>query len=224
MKAVVDFDGYFVWVNLQLRALLGWSVPELTSVPYWELIHPDDQDRAVELTEQTLLSGPGCLTDLEVRMLSRAGTYRVLRWNAESAPHDQRVYWIGIDVAQADSGEAAARVLVGSWDWDIVSDVATWSPGMFEIYGVRPTPPHELKAAVARIHADDRAGVERAIRYSLATGEPYFADHRIVRPDDDIRWLHSAGRVLRDAHGNPERMRGLTWDVTARMRARPRRR
>jgi PAS domain-containing protein len=35
-----------------------------------------------------------------------------------------------------------------------------------------------------------------------------------VHPRDGVRWLHSAGRVIAGDDGRPERIRGLTWDVT----------
>jgi PAS domain S-box-containing protein len=215
LKTIIDFDGYILGANLQLRALLGWSVQELTSVPYWELLHPADQDRAVERSQQMLLSGPRSLTDFEVRMLCRTGTYRHLRYNARSISQHERMYWVGIDVTEPESSEIAERVLVGSWDWDILTDTATWSPGMYEMHGLPSAPPHDLEAAVSRIHIDDQAAVARAIQHSLSTGEPYLADHRIVRPGEETCWLHSAGRVIPNANGDPERIRGITQQVTS---------
>jgi hypothetical protein len=35
--------------------------------------------------------------------------------------------------------------------------------------------------------SNDQAAVERTIRRSLTSGEPYTADHRIVHPDGGIR-------------------------------------
>src|ERR1700732_1073116 len=61
LACVRDFDGYTVSINPAYRAVLGWSVEELSSVPYWELLHPDDQDRSVEVRQWMLLSGPGCV-------------------------------------------------------------------------------------------------------------------------------------------------------------------
>jgi PAS domain-containing protein len=64
--------------------------------------------------------------------------------------------------------------------------------------------------------SNDQAAVERTIRRSLTSGEPYTADHRIVHPDGGIRWLHSGGRVFLGQNGDPKLMRGHTWDVTDR--------
>jgi hypothetical protein len=96
---------------------------------------------------------------------------------------------------------------------------ATWSEGMFEVYGLAPGSPQSLQTALAHIHPDDRTIVERPVRRILRSStadnvEPYLADHRIVHPHEGLRWLHSAGRVIFGDDGRPARIRGLTRDVT----------
>jgi PAS domain S-box-containing protein len=220
MRSVRDFDGYIVSANPAYHTVLGWSIEELSSVPYWELLHPEDQDRTVEDTQQTLLTGPGSLFDCEVRMLSRDGTYRRVRWNARSIAQQERVYSEGVEVTDSEPTETGKRVLVGSWDWHIPTNTTTWSDGMFEIYGLAPGPPCSQETAMARIHVEDQAAVTQAIQRSITSQQPYVADHRIIHPSGDIRWLHSTGRVITGDHGEPERMRGITQDVTARPEAR----
>jgi PAS domain S-box-containing protein len=87
---------------------------------------------------------------------------------------------------------------------------------MFAIYGLAASSACGLEAAVARIHVDDQPAVIQAIHRSLTSQEPYVADHRIIHPSGDIRWLHSAGRIITSGHGMPQRMRGITLDVTTR--------
>ena len=77
--------------NPTCRSVLGWSVEELSSVPYWEFLHRDDQHPTVERTQQMLLSGPMRIVDLEVRMLCRDGTYRCTRWNSRSSARAEHV-------------------------------------------------------------------------------------------------------------------------------------
>lgn len=215
MEGVGDFDGYFVSVNPAFRAVLGWSVEELTSVPYWELLHPDDQHHSVELVQEALISGPGTLSDGRVRMLCRDGCYRPTRWSVRSIRKAQRWYARGVDISSREPAGTEDRVRVGSWDWHVPTNVATWSDGMWEIYGLPPGSALSLETALARIHPDDQAVVGQVVRRSLRSAEPYVADHRIVHPRDGVRWLHSAGRVIADSDGRPDRIRGLTRDVTA---------
>jgi PAS domain-containing protein len=216
LRSVRDFDGYLVSANPAYHTVLGWSIEVLSCVPYWELLHPDDQDHIVENTQRMLLTGPGSLFGLDVRMLSRDSTYRRICWNARSDPQQERVYSVGIDITTSQPTQTDKPVLVGSWDWHIPTNTTTWSDGMFAIYGLAPSSACSLETAVARIHVDDQPAVIQAIHRSLASQEPYVADHRIIHPSGDIRWLHSAGRVITSDRGTPQRMRGITLDVTTR--------
>jgi PAS domain S-box-containing protein len=216
MMGVWDFDGYTVSINSTYQAVLGWSVAELSSVPYWELLHPDDRDQSVDVRQRMLLSGPGSVAGHQLRMLRRDGTYRRIRWEIRSDPADQRMHLAGVDISDHLPIVTGKRVLVGSWDWHLPTDTLTLSDGMFEIYGLVPAPAWRLETAFAALYVGDRAAVQRAIRRSIASFEPYTADHRIVHPKHRIRWLHSAGRVFLGENGDAQRLRGLTWDITER--------
>ncbi|MEK6442803.1 PAS domain-containing protein [Pseudonocardia sp. T1-2H] len=218
---VQDFDGYTLSINAAHRAVLGWSLDELSAVPFWELVHPDDQQRLMEDRERLVLRGPGRMPARRVRMLCRDGTHRFIACGMRANPEEERIYLCGEDVTDHPPQVRGERFLVGSWDWDISRDFATWSEGMYEIYGLEPGTGHNLDIALQRIHEDDRAAVTEAIGWALAAKESYAASHRIVRPDGAVRWLYSTGRVFVGEDGEPARMRGLTWDVTDRWQSPP---
>jgi PAS domain S-box-containing protein len=216
LRCVLDFDGYVVAADPACSSVLGWSAEELSSAPYWEFLHPGDQHPTVERTQQTLLGGPMRVVGLEVRMLCRDGTYRQISWSSRSSARTERMHSVGVDVTDRAPAETGERVLVGSWDWHVRSDTTTWSDGMFEIYRIHPGSAFRYATALARLHTEDRPIVDQLVRRSVESGEPYSADHRILLPDGDLRWLHSAGRVINGADGAPERMRGITVDITDR--------
>lgn len=62
----------------------------------------------------------------------------------------------------------------------------------------------------------DRPDLVAALRRSVPSGEPFVVGHRIRRQDGAIRWPHSAGHLFPGANGDPEVLRGLTFDVTER--------
>ena len=156
MTGVWDFDGYAVSINPAYQVALGWSVEELSSVPYWELLHPDDQDRSVEARQRMLLSGPGHVFGHEVRMLRRDGTYRRIRWDLRSDLQEQLIYLVGVDISDHEPMVTGKRVLVGSWDWHIPTDTVTLSGGMFEIYQIPAGPAEHLRTALQRLSVGDR--------------------------------------------------------------------
>ena len=114
MRAVQDFDGYLLSTNGAYEAVLGWSLDELSTVPFWELVHPEDQDRMMEDREQLLLQGPGRMVADRVRMLCRDGTHRLIRWDLWANAEEERIYLAGADVSDEESFVTDKRFLVGS--------------------------------------------------------------------------------------------------------------
>jgi PAS domain S-box-containing protein len=69
------------------------------------------------------------------------------------------------------------------------------------------------------VHPDDRARVIDLWTRSVATGQPFDADHRVLRADGTYGWLHSRGLPLRDINGNIVRWYNLLTDIDERKRA-----
>jgi PAS domain S-box-containing protein len=115
--------------------------------------------------------------------------------------------------------EAQQVAHVGSWDWDIRQNRLWWSDELFRIYGVSgPEAVASYETFLARVHPADRDLVQRIVGQAFADGEPFRFDHRIVRPDGEVRWLHGEGHVLSDADGS-HRMVGTGHDITDRKQA-----
>ncbi|MFS2018553.1 PAS domain-containing protein, partial [Massilia sp. CT11-108] len=117
---------------------------------------------------------------------------------------------------------AQALALIGNWIWDAASDShVTSSPEGYRIMGFRPDErPVSTAEIYARIHPDDRPMAERARERALLDPDyKYDVEFRLIRPDGEVRWLHSVAEVRRDATGRVVKMLGLVQDVTERRRA-----
>jgi PAS domain S-box-containing protein len=77
----------------------------------------------------------------------------------------------------------------------------------------------ELNHWHALVHPDDRARVVDQWIRSVATGEPFDAEHRVLSADGTYRWLHSRGLPLRDTNGRIVRWYNLLIDIDERKRA-----
>lgn len=111
--------------------------------------------------------------------------------------------------------EAQAIAKIGSWEWDMVKDVVTWSPEMYRIYGADPeTFGASYTALLERVHPDDREDVEIAIRHAFTTGGEFSFNHRIVRPDGTVAHLEARGKTVPGPDGHPIRLVGTGRDVT----------
>ncbi len=107
----------------------------------------------------------------------------------------------------------------GSWEWDLESDVITWSDGLFALHELdRMSFDEGYAQAASRIHPDDRVTVDSAIAKCRA-GESVQFRYRVHRAGDgELRWFDSrAGAVIED--GKVVRLQGAVADVTDRIRA-----
>jgi PAS domain S-box-containing protein len=59
----------------------------------------------------------------------------------------------------------------------------------------------ELNDFGVLMHPDDRSRVIDRWTRSVATGEPFDIEHRVLRADGTYGWLHSRGLPLRDISG-----------------------
>ena len=108
---------------------------------------------------------------------------------------------------------------VVAYQWDIVRDCVTRlrsssEPGdALEVAGT-------FESVVAKVLPEDQQTFRADIAAALASADGlYRTELRYRRPDGEIRWVSETGRVLRDDHGRPARMVGITFDITDRKRA-----
>ncbi|HYG66620.1 MAG TPA: PAS domain-containing protein, partial [Anaeromyxobacteraceae bacterium] len=116
--------------------------------------------------------------------------------------------------------EAQKLAHVGSWQWDMAGDRVAWSDELYRIFGFEP---NEIEVDYARyaacLHPEDREAVAAAVQEAVAKGEGYELNHRIVRPDGTVRWVHSFGEVTKDDGGRVKALQGTAQDVTDRVEA-----
>lgn len=110
---------------------------------------------------------------------------------------------------------AQALAQMGSWEWDIRTGELLWSDEIFNLFGL-PIDAFgaSYPAFLESVHPEDRTRVDEAVRLAVDEGADYALDHRIVRPDGEVRFVHEFGEVERDQAGAPLRMRGIVQDVT----------
>lgn len=109
---------------------------------------------------------------------------------------------------------------LGTWEWDLSTGIVTWDLGLMAIYGVSDdTFDGSLASYQALIHPEDREFAERAVREAVESKTGHLTQHRIVRPDGEIRWVEGFGRVILDEAGGVTGMVGVSWDISERRAA-----
>ncbi|MEH3087142.1 MAG: PAS domain-containing protein [Xylophilus ampelinus] len=104
---------------------------------------------------------------------------------------------------------------LGLWDWNIATGAIYWSGEHFRMegYAVGEVVP-SYEAWAARLHPEDRAATEAALREAMDGNGEYMREFRVVHPDGAVRWMHARGRFLRDDDGRAVRMIGVMLDAT----------
>jgi len=117
--------------------------------------------------------------------------------------------------SQESLAEAQQITHTGNWDWNIRTGMMQWSDEIYRIFGLRPG---ELIATydifLGMIHSDDREQVQSAIRAAIEEKTPIQLDHRLIRMDGTLCYVHEQGKVILDKQGKPLRMIGTVEDVT----------
>ncbi|HHR85380.1 MAG TPA: PAS domain S-box protein, partial [Candidatus Acetothermia bacterium] len=122
---------------------------------------------------------------------------------------------------RADRLETAQRVgRMGFLDWDLKTDKILLSDEVCRIYGLKKGEDMTTPELVAQVvHEDDREHVRNSLELVLSGEKNYDIDHRIVRPDGKVLWVHAQGQLLRDDAGNPEALLATVVDITSRKEA-----
>jgi two-component system sensor kinase FixL len=108
---------------------------------------------------------------------------------------------------------------IGPWSWSAGSDHITLSAKAREMFGLWEQTDVRLEDWLARIHPEDVERVRGNMRQSLASETSFEREYRILRPDGQVRWITSRGRVERDAAGMVTSMHGVSFDMSRTRRA-----
>ena len=114
--------------------------------------------------------------------------------------------------------EEAQRVAhIGYWVWDLQTNHLIWSDETYRIFGLRPQDGLiDLDKVREMIHPDDREPVFRTAEEAIRSGTRADCEHRLFRPDGEMRVVHSLGDLKKDSSGRPYQMFGTTQDITDR--------
>ena len=231
--ALVAPDGRFLQVNDALCRLVGYSATELLERGFQEITHPDDLEADLEYVRQ-LLAGEIGGYQMEKRYFHRLGhvVWALLSVSLVRASDGSPVHFVSqiqditerkradeaIRLSQVRLAEAQQLAHLGNWEWDLETDVFSWSDETCRIFGVDPSDELGYEAFLGRIHPEDRPAVEAAIGNSVKTGAADVVEYRIVHEDGSIRWIQGRREATRE-NGRTVRMRGTILDITEQKEA-----
>jgi diguanylate cyclase (GGDEF)-like protein/PAS domain S-box-containing protein len=109
---------------------------------------------------------------------------------------------------------------MGTWDWDVIRDVHTWSAETEALHGLAPGAFDGTSAAFRRtIDPNDWPAFVIETQAAAAEHRESLSTFRTVWPDGSVHWLEGKGRGLYAADGTLLRKTGTTMDITKRKQA-----
>ena len=114
--------------------------------------------------------------------------------------------------------EAERIAHVGSFAWDVRSDVIHWSDELRRILGYEDRTIVPTQAAFfGAIDPDDVARVQSVASRALETGVADSVEFRLIRTDGIVRHVRMSGAAMLDDAGRPTRFVGAVIDLTERV-------
>jgi signal transduction histidine kinase/CheY-like chemotaxis protein len=104
---------------------------------------------------------------------------------------------------------------VGIWDMDLETGGLIWDAQSYRLYGLEPRTEISAYDLWARhLHPDDLASAEADFQRSLATGDDFFSEYRVVWADGSVHNMRGFGRLQKNEAGQAVRIVGTNVDVT----------
>ncbi|HTP41021.1 MAG TPA: PAS domain S-box protein, partial [Nitrospiria bacterium] len=227
--------GRYVRVNQCYCDMVGYTHEEMLRKDFQSITHPDDLQADLDNMAH-LRAGELDTFQMEKRYVRKDGDVIWVRltvlplWTRPAEPDlhlavveditDRKRAEERLRTSEMHLKEAQRVAHIGNWNWDIPTNIITWSDEMYRIFGLEPQQgPIEYETFLSRIHPGDRDEVNGVTQTALKTHQPFDHDRRVVWPDGTVRVYHSRGAVEVDAEGTPVRMYGTAQDITDRRQA-----
>ncbi|KAF2512833.1 PAS domain-containing protein [Flavobacterium zhairuonense] len=101
-----------------------------------------------------------------------------------------------------------------TWQWDLDSNKIDYSDNQFRLLGVEPNSfVPEKETFIEFVHPEDKDAVAASMEGIIQKGNLPFIYYKIVRPDHEIRYFKSTGKLLTDQQGS-KILLGINFDIT----------
>ena len=126
----------------------------------------------------------------------------------------------GMLESQVQFEEAQALAHVGSWEYSLKDGTLNWSKETYRIFELEQCPKENLHEAWRqKCHPLDVVKLDDAIQRTIATGEPFAVEHRVLCQHGAVKYVNCIGEAIKDTFGNITGLRGTDQEVTLQKQA-----
>lgn len=227
MICIINAACEFVMVSDTARQLLGYHPKELMSKRFIDFVAEEDKERTAAVAREIIAGRP--VTDFTNRYRRCDGELVPVVWSAKWLAEDQLMYCIARNgterqktaeqLAQSQARLAHAQTIarMGNWEWNLEEGAWSCSDEVYVLLGLQKEETADVQRALLEaIHPEDREDLRRAKEAALTEGEQVDVEHRVVRPDGQVLYMHTKGEVTFNENGKPVWFSGTLQDITDR--------
>ncbi len=222
-------DGSAEFFNQHYLDYVGLPAEQVKDWGWTVAVHPHDLNELMAMLRRMIASDEAA--ECEGRLRRFDGEYRwfLLRTNPLRDESGKTFKWYGTKTdiddrkraeeqlrrSQAFIAESQRLARLGGFSWRVESGQITWSDQLYTIFEFEPGSLVTLERIGSRVHPEDIPllgdMIERAQR---AAGDLEY-EHRILMPNQSVKYLHLVAHGTRDQEGLLEYI-GAVQDVTER--------
>jgi PAS domain S-box-containing protein len=230
---LLDPEGRIVKVNKALLNILGYAEEELRQLTFLDITHPDDR----EISKRNLEALTAREIDsyrLEKRYVRKDGT---IVWGdlwtcgiRDATGEHAGTVGVIADITERKKAEDGLRASQARYRAVVESQTElicrylpngtiTFANGPYCRYFGKTPEGLIGQNLTQRVPEEDRESVARHFA-SLSGENPILThEHRVIRPDGEIRWQRWTDRAIFDDHGNLIEIQGVGQDITNQKKA-----
>ena len=223
-------DKLCTFFNKPWLEFTGRSIEQELGNGWAEGVHPDDLQKCLEVYTEAFDARQPFV--MKYRLRRNDGEYR---WISDQgvARHDAQGGFAGyigscVDVTELMKKEealhefeervvlAAEAAHLGVWEMDPATKELWMSDSARTLFQFDSETPLDHAAFQDRVHPEDRALRDSAVKHALETGSGYEMEYRVLLPDGTLRWIGARARCVAGDNRKGARLIGVSIDITPR--------
>jgi two-component system, LuxR family, sensor kinase FixL len=223
-------DKLCTFFNKSWLEFTGRSVEQELGNGWAEGVHADDFQRCLKTYTEAFDARKPFV--MQYRLRRRDGEYRWVSDNGVPRYDTlgQFAGYIGscVDVTELLSKEQALREFeervvlaaeaahLGVWEMDPATNELWMSDSARALFQFDSETPVDHGAVQDRVHVEDRALRDSAVKRAIETRGEYELEYRVLLPDGTLRWIGGRGRCVTGENRKGARLIGVSIDITPR--------
>ena len=223
-------DKLCTFFNKPWLQFTGRSMEQELGNGWAEGVHPDDLQKCLEVYTEAFDARQPFV--MQYRLRRNDGEYR---WLSDQgvARHDAQGGFAGyigscVDVTELMKKEealhefeervvlAAEAAHLGVWEMDPATKELWMSDSARTLFQFDSETPLDHAAFQGRVHPEDRALRDSAVKRAIETGGGYEIEYRVLLPDGAQRWIGARARCVAGDNRKGARLIGVSIDITPR--------